>query len=274
MNETQPFLFTISQFGRKTGMTVRTLRFYEEIGVLIPTEYNKAGHRLYSMADLVRLQQIQALKFIGYSLQEIKEMLLTDDDEVEILKKSLPMQLKLLKEKRDEYTRAIEGVEFVQKLIDERKPISWKILSSVLYRMEREDEQRAWMEEHFPKEAVGQFLALPKEKQDELDMEMLEVLADIKDLIQKGVRHDSEEAFEILVRITEISLGSIADTEAFLEQMEQVDDQLLKEADFHMPHFLTEEEEKWLEAVGNAMEKKYMESEQESDTNRHNHDRV
>ena len=61
MNETQPFLFTISQFGRKTGMTVRTLRFYEEIGVLIPTEYNKAGHRLYSMAALVRLQQIQAL---------------------------------------------------------------------------------------------------------------------------------------------------------------------------------------------------------------------
>lgn len=57
--------FTIGEFGRRARITVRTLRFYEELELLISPRQNSAGHRLYGLAELAKLQQIQSLKFLG-----------------------------------------------------------------------------------------------------------------------------------------------------------------------------------------------------------------
>ena len=59
-------MMTIGQLSNHTGESVRTLRYYDKIGLLTPSDYKDGGHRLYSRDDLVRLQQIQALKFIGF----------------------------------------------------------------------------------------------------------------------------------------------------------------------------------------------------------------
>ncbi|WP_246516523.1 MerR family transcriptional regulator [Salicibibacter cibarius] len=107
--ENQDATFTIGEFGRRAGVTVRTLRFYEEFGLLIPTQQNTSGHRMYGLAELAKLQQIQSLKFIGYSLQEIKRLLEVNEDAFSQLKNSLPLQHQLLTEKRDELDRAIEA---------------------------------------------------------------------------------------------------------------------------------------------------------------------
>src|SRR5437879_13272443 len=64
--------YTTSQFAQKAAVTARTLRFYDKVGLLSPSEYTEAGHRLYSDEDLWSLQQILALKFLGFSLDEIK----------------------------------------------------------------------------------------------------------------------------------------------------------------------------------------------------------
>ena len=68
-------MYTITEFSSKTGVSNRTLRFYEELGLLLPKERNQSGHRIYGMDELSRLQLIQSLKFIGYSLQEIKDLI-------------------------------------------------------------------------------------------------------------------------------------------------------------------------------------------------------
>ena len=56
-------------------MTVRTLHHYDRIGLLKPSDYTGVGFRLYRDGDFVRLQQIVTLKFIGFSLKEIKRLL-------------------------------------------------------------------------------------------------------------------------------------------------------------------------------------------------------
>src|SRR5690349_21847479 len=61
--------YTTSQFAQKAAVTARTLRFYDKVGLLSPSEYTEAGHRLYSDEDLWSLQQILALKFLGFSLE-------------------------------------------------------------------------------------------------------------------------------------------------------------------------------------------------------------
>ncbi|MGP4041056.1 MerR family transcriptional regulator [Gracilibacillus sp. D59] len=61
-----------------TGLTIRTLRYYDQIGLLNPSEYSGAGYRLYSEDDIKRLQQILALKELDTSLEEIKRILEND----------------------------------------------------------------------------------------------------------------------------------------------------------------------------------------------------
>ncbi len=62
-----------------TGVTVRTLRHYDQIGLLHSTSKTEGGHRLYSNGDLKKLQQIQFMKKIGFRLNEIKNMLNSSD---------------------------------------------------------------------------------------------------------------------------------------------------------------------------------------------------
>jgi DNA-binding transcriptional MerR regulator/uncharacterized glyoxalase superfamily protein PhnB len=61
----------VGQIATATGLTVRTLHYYEEIGLLVPSGRSRAGHRLYSDADIARLYQISLLRRLGLPLAEI-----------------------------------------------------------------------------------------------------------------------------------------------------------------------------------------------------------
>ncbi|OWK35678.1 MerR family transcriptional regulator [Fimbriiglobus ruber] len=68
-------LFKVGDVARRTGVTVRTLHHYDEIGLLVPTHRAAGGHRLYTAADLARLQQILSLRHLGFGLDEIRDCL-------------------------------------------------------------------------------------------------------------------------------------------------------------------------------------------------------
>jgi DNA-binding transcriptional MerR regulator len=73
----------IGEVARSTGLTPRTLRYWEEIGLLRPTGYRKSGERLYSPADLARVGRIRDLQeLLGFSLTEVRTVLDTDDVDV------------------------------------------------------------------------------------------------------------------------------------------------------------------------------------------------
>ncbi|MCM3453944.1 MerR family transcriptional regulator [Heyndrickxia oleronia] len=65
----------INEVAKQTKITVRTLRYYDQIGLLTVSSKTEGGHRLYTEEDLKKLQQIQFLKGMGYSLQDINDML-------------------------------------------------------------------------------------------------------------------------------------------------------------------------------------------------------
>ncbi|MTH54551.1 MerR family transcriptional regulator [Bacillus mangrovi] len=80
----------IHEVKKMSGVSVRTLRYYEQIGLLIPVGKTDGGHRLYTSAELKKLQQIQFLKSIGFQLAEIGEILSSREwDWAESLKKQL-----------------------------------------------------------------------------------------------------------------------------------------------------------------------------------------
>jgi DNA-binding transcriptional MerR regulator len=66
---------TVSEVAELTGVTVRTLHHYDEIGLLSPRERSDAGYRLYSYSDLERLREILVWRELGFSLAEVRSLL-------------------------------------------------------------------------------------------------------------------------------------------------------------------------------------------------------
>jgi DNA-binding transcriptional MerR regulator len=65
----------VGELARRTGLTVRTLHHYDEVGLLRPSLRTEAGHRLYAAADVARLQRIVSLRQLGFSLEEVRDCL-------------------------------------------------------------------------------------------------------------------------------------------------------------------------------------------------------
>jgi DNA-binding transcriptional MerR regulator len=79
--EPQEQLLRIHEVGRRLGLTPRAIRYYEEIGLLTPAGRTEGDHRLFSQADVERLQTIKSLRDdAGFSLADIGA-LLADEDE-------------------------------------------------------------------------------------------------------------------------------------------------------------------------------------------------
>src|SRR6516225_3766967 len=65
----------VGELARRTGLTVRTLHHYDEIGLLKPSLHTEAGYRLYTAANVARLQQVLSLRQLGFSLEEVRDCL-------------------------------------------------------------------------------------------------------------------------------------------------------------------------------------------------------
>ena len=65
----------VGELARRTGLTIRTLHHYDEIGLVKPSRHGESGYRLYTAEDLARLQQVLALRRLGFSLEEVHHCL-------------------------------------------------------------------------------------------------------------------------------------------------------------------------------------------------------
>src|SRR5215207_9287185 len=61
----------VGELARRTGLTIRTLHHYDEIGLLKPSQHTDSGHRLYAAGDVARLQQVISLRQLGFTLLEV-----------------------------------------------------------------------------------------------------------------------------------------------------------------------------------------------------------
>lgn len=103
---------TISEVAKLTGISTRTLQYYDEIGLLKPSALTESGYRLYDEDALQILQQILFFKELGFRLKEIKEILEKPDfDRLEAFRR----QKKLLLLKRNRTDRLIQLLERLEK---------------------------------------------------------------------------------------------------------------------------------------------------------------
>src|SRR5215831_4897754 len=129
MNETAGKLFKAREFARLTGVTVRALHHYDRLGLLKPSRYSHAGYRLYRESDVARLEQIVALKFIGFSLGEIKNILKGESADLAV---ALRRQREAIEEKRGRLTQAIRAIQRAESVIATSDRTNWELFSKII----------------------------------------------------------------------------------------------------------------------------------------------
>ena len=89
---------TVHEVSRLTGVSIRTLQYYDKIGLLRPAEYTEAGYRLYDDAALETLQQILLFRELEFPLKEIRRIIESPDFDRE---KAIDQQIELLRLKKE-----------------------------------------------------------------------------------------------------------------------------------------------------------------------------
>lgn len=108
-------MLTVHQVSEFAGVSIRTLQYYDRIGLLPASEYTEAGYRLYDDSALERLQQILLFRELEFPLQEIKEIIDCPDFDRE---KALKQQIRLLELKKEH----IEGlISLAQRIRNEEE---------------------------------------------------------------------------------------------------------------------------------------------------------
>lgn len=129
-------ILSIGELAADIGVTVRTLQYYDRIG-LLRSQFNESGRRVYSKDDIFKLQQIIFLKSLGFSLKEINEQILKADS-ISDAKEVFLSQRQILSQQMDSLNEIIKTLDAVILEIGKGKKISLDKLTAMIYLMKKE----------------------------------------------------------------------------------------------------------------------------------------
>lgn len=132
-------MYKISEVARLSGVSVRMLHHYDNIGLLIPRDKNDKNYRLYSDEDVKRLYQILIFKELEFSLKEIKNIL---DDENFDREKALRLQRELIVEKRKRMDNILNSIDEVIDNLEGDKAMSNKDFKAFSYEEIKKHEEK------------------------------------------------------------------------------------------------------------------------------------
>lgn len=127
-----PGYYTSGEFAKMAHITVRTIRFYDKQNILKPSYVNESGARFYTDEDFAKLQQILLLKYLGFSLEDIRNMAIHDPD-YHMLRNSLNLQLKLVKDRIEQMQLVAKAIEDTTKAIDTEQEINWSQMLNLIH---------------------------------------------------------------------------------------------------------------------------------------------
>jgi DNA-binding transcriptional MerR regulator len=101
-------MWRIGELARETGLTVRTLHHYDQLGLLSPLSRTEGGHRCYTSGDVRRLHRIVALRSLGISLEEIGTLLDGEPDPTGLLRRQLDVVEERIRKASDLRARLLD----------------------------------------------------------------------------------------------------------------------------------------------------------------------
>lgn len=127
-----PGYYSSGEFARMAQVSVRTIRFYDKQNILKPSYVTPAGARFYTDSDFVKLQQILLLKYLGFSLEDIKGMTI-DDMDYHFLRNSLTMQKKLVADRIEQMQLVENAIDNTVSALENNQEIDWSQMLHLIH---------------------------------------------------------------------------------------------------------------------------------------------
>lgn len=134
--------YTTGEMAELCGVTVRTVQYYDNRGILVPSELSEGGRRLYTEEDLRLLKVICFLREIGLSINTI-DSLLKEKDPESVISILLEQHEQVLKEEIAESKNKMQKLEELKKALKEMDQLSVETISDVAYTMENRDKLKS-----------------------------------------------------------------------------------------------------------------------------------
>jgi MerR family transcriptional regulator, thiopeptide resistance regulator len=187
--------YSVGQVADLSGVTIRTLHHYDEVGLLSPGGRSTAGYRIYEEPDLERLQQILFYRELGFTLKEIATIV--DDPRTDAIG-HLRRQRGLLAERIERLSAMVDAIDYEMeaRTMDIRLTPEERLEVFGEFRPEdyAEEAEQRWGETESYKESQRRVATYKKEDWQQLKAEEGEVRARLAAAFEAGLAPDSEEA--------------------------------------------------------------------------------
>ena len=130
---------TVGEVARKTGVTVRTLQYYDKEGLLSPSAESEGGRRLYTDKDLVMLHQIVSLKSLGFSLKDIKGRLISLETPADVAN-ALTEQADDIRQKIEQLTDSLSAIEQLKAEVLQMQTINFKKYADIIINLQMKND--------------------------------------------------------------------------------------------------------------------------------------
>jgi len=196
--------YLVKEFADLTKVTVRTLHYYDQVGLFKPSFEKPNGYRVYTDADLLKLQQIVTLKFMGFSLGQIRRLL--DSKGYEAVK-SLKVQSGAVKDEIARLRRASRAIDQVLSLLETKGRIHKQKLIKIMEVIQMgEDVKKDWHEKFYTEAELKEFAEVGKKYTPEMVAAYQHRWAELIDEVKKNLKADpaSETAQSLAKRWTDL----------------------------------------------------------------------
>ncbi|RLL41293.1 MerR family transcriptional regulator [Oceanobacillus piezotolerans] len=246
--------FSIGEFSKHTKVSIRTLHYYDEISLIKPVKDVRTGHRIYSEENIQTLHKVMTLKSLGYSLEQIKELIYRSSMDMTIIE-SLRMQKEKLEMDREKIDTSLSTLRRTIAILEEVGEVDSTILMSIIAGMQTEKEQRSYAEKLVDKDIVDQYYDVSEDIKLELEKASLKFYERVKQLAEKPIHHEEvhemlHDYFSLIFKLT----GKDEFQEALADVVSKIEDkdddylnEIADELERTFPSPLTKEEESWLE---------------------------
>lgn len=130
---------TVGQVAKKMGVTVRTLQYYDRVGVLSPSAESEGGRRLYTEKDFIRLHQILSLKSLGFSLEDIKQRLPSLEAPADVAN-ALAEQAGEIRKEIERLTASLKAIEQLKTEVLQMQTVNFKKYADIIVNLQMKND--------------------------------------------------------------------------------------------------------------------------------------
>ena len=134
-----PGFMTVGEVAKKMGVTVRTLQYYDKEGLLSPSAESEGGRRLYTDKDLITLHQIISLKSLGFSLDDIKERLISLETPADVAN-ALTEQADDIRQKIEQLQASLSAIEQLKTEVLQMQTVNFKKYADIIVNLQMKND--------------------------------------------------------------------------------------------------------------------------------------